>query len=292
MTPMIGQKKILSDIYQILENDAFPRFSIIVGSRGSGKYKLAQWICEQLHSSVIDVGTKVDDIRQMIQNCYKLTSDYTYIIRDADGMSLAAKNALLKVTEEPPNNAHFIMTLKDVNQTLETIRSRGTVFMMDPYTPLEIESYIRTYMNIEDHKVIRIYQDLCETPGDVQLLNSYNVSAFDNYIELVVDNVATVSGANAFKIADKLSLKNEDDKYDLELFFKAFIWKCVDRAGESMKEGSANGIHKMDIYLKWARITSSYLRQLGISGINKTSTFDCWLLDIRKETFENDSAGC
>ena len=96
---------------------------------------------------------------------------------------------------------------------------------------------------------------------------------FYNYVEKVVDNIALVSGSNAFKIGDKIAFKDSDEKkYDLKLFWKSFMTICVSRIKDDPFKYSA-GI----------RITSKYLQELRITGINKQSTFDCWLLDIRQE---------
>lgn len=278
---MVGQKHLLQTIDTLIKNNTFPRFAILSGVKGSGKKLISNDIAHKLCDTVINIGIKVDDIREMIKSAYKLTTPCAYIIADADNMSLAAKNALLKVTEEPPNNAYFIMTLQDANRTLDTIRSRGVVFTMEIYTAVEIEEYIKTNIDYGDN--MRIYMDLCENIGDVIALNSYDVEKFYDYVELVVDNIATVSGANSFKIGDKINLKNDEDKYDLTLFFRAFIEVCVNKATDEMNAGNKS---EMQLFLNWMKITCKYLRELGINGINKSAIFDCWLLDIREESFK------
>jgi hypothetical protein len=119
----------------------------------------------------------------------------------------------------------------------------------------------------------QIVDDLCVTPGEVDLLMEMGPVEFYEYAEKVVDNVAVVSGANSFKIAQKIKFKDTDtDKYDLRLFWKAFMTICSSRLREDP--------HR---YAEGIKITSKYLQELRITGINKASTFDCWLLDIRKE---------
>lgn len=281
---MVGQRHLLQALDTLMEKNIFPRFVILSGAEGSGKKLVANKVAHKLCDTVINIGIKVDDIREMIKSAYKLTTPCTYIIADSDNMSLAAKNALLKVTEEPPNNAYFIMTLQDANRTLDTIRSRGTVFYMEPYTPLEIKEFIKTNIGCSDiSRAFAVSMDLCETPGDVIALNSYNIKEFHDYVELVVDNIATVSGANSFKIGDKINFKNDEDKYDLTLFFREFITICLNAAGD---EYYSDNLSKMQLLLNWTKITCKYLRELGINGINKSATFDCWLLDIREASFK------
>lgn len=266
---MIGQIVLLQHIQEQIENGTFPRFSIIVGDKGSGKKTLVHIIAELLGVTSVDwCSTSIDAIRGMITDAH-MTRSYKilYVIPDADTMSIQAKNALLKVTEEPPANCYFIMTLEDLNNTLETIRSRGTVFRMETYTP----DHIREYCKICDIKYDTLYEDICDTPGDVDMLNSFGSTDFYEYVKLTVDHIQKVSLANALKMSNRISMKAEDtENYDLKLFWKAFIKVC---AGKMIQERE---------YIDWIRITSKALSKLRVRGINKQMLFDNWVFDIRE----------
>lgn len=273
---MIGQYNLQSRIEQLIKNHTFPRFSILVGPKGSGKKTFANWIItkivrqEALSYSQVCPDVKIDTIRQIIENAYKTISTNIYVIPDADNMSNAAKNALLKVTEEPPNNAYFIMTLEDENNTLETIRSRGTVFHMDRYTPDEILQYIIEKYGATAEDNVDIFKGICDTPGDADMLVKCGVKSFYDYVQLVVDNIAEVSLANAFKIPSKVALKDTDEGYDLRLFWKAFMKVCFET-----KIG----------YKNWGlavEVTSNYLQKLSVKGINRQMLIDNWVLEIRE----------
>lgn len=283
---MIGQHNLQSRIEQLIENGTFPRFSILVGPKGSGKKTLANKIADIFHDWRFSDGikghwivpdVKIDTIREVITQSYKQVMTMLYIIPDADNMSNAAKNALLKVTEEPPNNAYFIMTLEDENNTLETIRSRGTVFHMDRYTPDEIETYAsmrvaETGNKKDDEHGWNIIRELCETPGDVNTIVEMGVLPFYDYVQLVVDNIAEVSLANAFKIPSKVALKEDAEGYDLRLFWKAFMKVCIDRSYK----------HKDVLrYEEATLVTSKYLQKLKIKGINRQMLIDNWVLEVR-----------
>lgn len=266
---MIGQNLIQQNLKDFIDTNSLPRFSIIVGLKGSGKRTLCKEIGSYSKMSCVECGIKVDDVRDVIESSYKISSPVLYIIPNADDMSVAAKNAMLKVMEEPPNNAYFIMTLNDLSQTLPTIKSRASVFYMDGYTPQELLEYASKYTLSDTEK--DILQDVCETPLEVDILFSMKITEFFDYVELVTDNIAEVSGANSFKIASKIAFKEDPEKYDLELFWKAFMKVCASRLSDNRFRYSG-GI----------QITSKYLQELSITGINKQSTFDQWLLDIRQ----------
>lgn len=270
---MIGQTNLQSQIEQLIENHTFPRFSIFVGPKGSGKKTLAHWIYQKFGKGLfVNIGISVDAVRQCISESYTIRGQQViYLFSDADNMSNAAKNALLKVTEEPPNNAYFIMTLEDENNTLETIRSRATIFHMDRYTPDEIYQYACDFDRC-DTESYKLFTSICDTPGDVDVLKKMGSKEFYDYVQLVVDNIAEVSLANAFKIPSKVALKDDAEGYDLRLFWKAFMNVCWNRSYDYDTKKYCDGIV----------VTSRYLQKLRVKGINRSMLMDNWVLEIRE----------
>lgn len=268
---MIGQEKLLITFETLIAQNKFPKFCIITGLEGSGKRLLVNELHKQFKDTIFSIhGTSVDDIRLMIAECNKLSSvNHLCLIPNADGMSIQARHALLKVTEEPPKNTHIIMTLEDVSNTLETIRSRAVVYKMEPYTVPQLVEYAegKKYKNID------IIRDVCETPGEIDKLCSHDVPEFYSFVNKTVDNIAVANGANVFKIANKLQLKDNNEGYDLILFMKMFIRICKERFDET------NDVK----YMKGIKVTSAYLKDLRIKGISKQGVVDLWILDIRKE---------
>lgn len=274
---IIGQKELLQRFQLMIDSDIYPRFSILVGDKGSGKKTIARMLCKEISDGIYEeCGTKIDEVRELIANAYKIHSLAVYLIPDADNMSNAAKNALLKVTEEPPNNAYFIMTLEDENNTLETIRSRATVFHMDKYSANEILEFAGALT--KDELELEIIEGICRTPGEVQTICRYGVTEFYEYVKLVVDNIAEVSGANSFKIANKVALKDGAEGYDFGLFLKVFMYTVLK---ECVYNGGDRG--KIKSTAEAVLITSDILQELKrVRGINKQMLIDKWILKIRE----------
>ena len=257
---MIGQKHLLEIIDNQLSENSFPRFSIIVGERGSENYKIGAYIARYMGANLINTtDVKVDTIRNIIQEAYKVSSITVYNIIDADGMSIQAQNSLLKVTEEPPNKAYFVMTLEDEYNTLATIRSRGTIYHCDHYTQDELMNYA------EERYGVFKYCGICDTPGEIDLLHEMKADEFYQYVQKVADNISTVNGSNAFKIANKIKFKDTDEGYDLTLFWK--IFQCV-----SFDSGRYDRV----------KLTSTFLALLRTKTINRSMLFDKWILEIRR----------
>lgn len=269
---MIGQANLINNINQL---SRFPNFSIFVGEKGSGKKTLIREMFDGVWINDISVAS----IRDMIKMSYEMHNQI-FIIPDADNMSLSAKNSILKAVEECVNGNKFIMTLETLDNTLDTIKSRATVFYMDSYTHAELQAYIAE-CNITDTDEINALLSVCFNIGDINEMIRTGIMDLYNYANLVIDNIADVSGSNAFKIADKVALKNEADKYDLKLFWRSFAHLCVVRT-LGMTEGDMK-------YLTGATITQRYHNKLRITGINKTALFDMWILDIREAWYDGDS---
>ena len=256
---MIGQKYLKKYVNTLLDEDNFPRFSIFVGPKGSGKKRFLREYFEGIYPE----DNKVDSIRKIIDMAYKVAHK-TFIIPDADDMSNAAKNALLKVVEECPNDNYFIMTLEDEVNTLGTIRSRAQIFYMDMYFPKDLRDYADV-IGIKDEEELKIIADVCTTPGDINILCKQGVKDFYDYTKLVLENVADVSLANALKIPEKLALKDGDEGYDLRLFLRMFMSLCI--------TNQANA--------RWVEYTSRCLTKMRIKGINKQMLLDTWILSLR-----------
>lgn len=263
---MIGQTKVWEKICKLIDNRHFPSFIILLAPRGYGKKTLAKNIAIKLQATYATCGAKVDEIREVIDTANKVRDRVFYCIEDGDSMSLMAKNAMLKITEEPPENAYFCLCITDEKYLLATIKSRGTVFNLDGYSTKELEMYYDGFdrKNLDSKTISTI----AKCPGDINLLNEYG-KEFIDYVNLVIDNISEVEPANAFKSSSKLALKGEEG-YDLCLFFSTFCLLCLDR----MKSDPLR-------YSQGILATSKFVPKAMQSGVNKQQLYDMWVFSIR-----------
>jgi len=225
---MIGQTHLLNKIDKLIQN-GFPRFILLVGEKGSGKKLMSREIANKLGFPLVPIGVGVDEVREVIINSYRNTEPIVYVIPDTDKMSVAAKNALLKITEEPPQKAYFIMTVTNSANTLPTILSRACVLDMDSYTTNQLREYLADKypshtLSIDD---VEFVVKTASVPQEIDTLMTYDVPEVKNYVEMVSQKLHTVSSANAFKIESKLALKKDEDKWDMLLFVKALRHELV-----------------------------------------------------------------
>jgi len=271
---MIGQEKLLDKIDKLVEN-GFPRFVLLVGAKGSGKKLLSREIANRLHYPLVPVGIGVDEVRDVIVNSYRNTEPIVYILPDTDKMSVAAKNALLKITEEPPQKAYFILTVTDLSNTLSTLISRACVLKMDNYKEEELLEYLKNkydVSNMAENNIVFVIET-ATVPEEVDTLMTYDVKEFRCFVETVATNLHTVSAANSFKILNKLALKKDEDKWDVLLFVQAL-------RQELLRLYYNEGI---EYYFRAYVQAGTLLKELKYkNSVNRQYCLDQFILDVRK----------
>lgn len=268
---MIGQRRINNWIDN-LDCDNFPNFILLSGGKGSGKTTIAKTIAKKLNATFTVAGIKVDEIREVIDTAYTVKDKTLYCIQEADTMRNEAKNALLKITEEPPKNAYFVLTVCDDSTVLDTIKSRAMCFTLDPYTFEELQKYFWSLSYVSSDVSKEEVETICTiatTPYEVERLIEYGKDFID-FVNLVVDFISEVEPANAFKTSNKLAIKS-DEGYDLKLFWEVFVYVCMKRLEEDCLK-----------YTKGACATIPYIAKIQKLGVNKQQVYDSWVFEIRE----------
>lgn len=268
----VGQTANLKYLESCTERGNMPQFLILIGPPHSGKRTMADHIARHLIKSIpTETEPGIDGVRAVIETAYKATMPACYIFADCDQMSTASLNALLKVTEEPPKQAHFILTAS--GNVLETLQSRATILFMQPYTQEQLKQFT------SDEAALRI----CTTPGAILTLGD-NAQALADFCEKFVDSVATVTGVNAFKIPGYLKLKDEDEGHDLHLFFDGVSAVCAELAMQLAENGQQKEAQRL---LKVMLLTGEVDQRTQRKSVRKDSLVDMWILDVRNALKED-----
>ena len=259
-----GQDRILRGIDETVSYNRFPRFSIIVAPTGFGKKVISDYIARKLHANFVPCESTVDGVRNVIADSYAVADTTLYMFADADNMSVVAKNALLKVTEEPPNNAYFIMTVSDLSNVLGTLISRGNVMYLDPYTTNDLKEFAsyKKYNFTDEAKKI-VYQ-ICSCPQDIISAEETDITSVYNLAESFVKYIGKANLANELKITPKLKLKESTDGIDPIMFLRCVVLSCADLV---INHGQLD-------YDGVIRVVSSSITSLCTKGCNKQSIID------------------
>lgn len=274
---MIGQKHHKSYINMLVANNLFPRFVLITGPKGSGKKTLAKYVGDLYKNVYVAPDVKISTIREIIDNSYKQKTEMIYIVPDIDTMSKEAQNAILKITEEPPNKARFIMTVEDLGGVLPTIKSRAMSLHMEPYSADELKEYLENGIEYVEtsQKTTKLILDICETPGEIDTFIKCGELQFYEFVHKVVENVKNVEVSNALKILLQLDMKDEGKGYDVPMFLKVFL-RCA-----FIKSRETKDRFEVFDYLRMMPPTSEALTRLKVRGANKNMILTDWIFNIR-----------
>lgn len=255
---MIGQKNNINTVIKWRLNKSVPRFIIISGSNGSGRLTLAKVIMKTVGANGVILGNSIENVRETIENAYKVTETTFYIFRNADDMRTEAKNALLKVVEEPPNNAYFIMTVQNIGNMLGTIKSRGTLIKMQPYSIDEKKEFTT------DEQLLKY----CSNIGQMKDVDKKQLDLAVETAKNVITGLSKKSGTIVLKSCTILRAKQtETEKLDCNIFMRVFEHELP------VKMMSRNIIDSIEV--------CKY--ELQRSTINKKFSIECMLLRILEE---------
>ena len=270
-----GQKELLSDINTLIDKNKFPHFAILVGGVGFGKKLLADYISMRLGANFVPCGIKAEEVRDVIYNSYTVAEKTLYMFFDCDDMSVTSKNALLKVTEEPPNDSYFIMTVQDISSVLGTIISRATVFYMNPYSVNDIDEYIKKNGFDFDDKTRSIVRQICTCPNDVRIASSSDIKSVYDTADKFIQYIGAVNLANELKISQSLDIKKDDnEKINTVMFMRCILLCCSQMI-------SQDGVIPDDIKVFHSIIkeTSKSLIEFQTKGSSRQSVIDNWIVN-------------
>lgn len=218
---MIGQERIKQQIKELIDNNSYPRFSILVGKSGIGKKTLGKFIAKTLGYQYIVWTNKIDDIRELVELMNKQPDPVVYCIPGYEDMSVGARNALLKVCEEPPNNSYIILTSSLKEIILPTLLGRGTTFELGTYSKDELFEIVKEQNSSLDNNEILYKIKYCEVPGEFILFGESKIEDFENFVNMLWTNIGVASAGNLLKVTSKIQLKDEGSGFNLSLFINA-----------------------------------------------------------------------
>ena len=131
-----------------------------------------------------------------------------FIIDQAETMTEAAANSILKTIEEPPDSSRIILVTAFPYQLLPTIRSRCQIFPFHPLSQKEILAYLRDQGSIGDLEMIAAYSE-GSIGRALQLDLEETLEARDLMLELLSSWCAHQSFKAVFQKCEQSPLKTD-----------------------------------------------------------------------------------
>lgn len=277
MKNFIGQRhnKTLVDTW--CKKNMFPRFMVITGAVGSGKTLMADYICSSISAYKVVCNIDVDNVREVIKNSYSLIKPCIYVFLNAHKMSTQAKNALLKVTEEPPNKAYFILTSVSMELLLPTLKSRCVEIKMDRYSEKDlldcgIDKKLLPYINV---------------PGQAENVTIEDMKNMVEICDTFLANLNNLDGS-ILALCNKISFKDGQDGYNLDIIFNILRIRCWEvvfgnRQGEFALDYSTPYTqlnYNVSKYVKVINLISDTQHLINTTNVSKLSAFDVMLFKL------------
>lgn len=168
------------------------------GERPCGICSACYKVQKGIHPDVITVGAEalrpqsfhIGVVRELRSQAFVAPNEgckKIYILQNAQNMTVQAQNALLKILEEPPEHAMFILICENRSSLLETILSRCTVFTLHAPDEEECARYLQQRKpGLEQQAYLSA---AWESGGNIgralQLLESGGSQAWENSQELL-----------------------------------------------------------------------------------------------------------
>lgn len=139
---VVGQPEAVRSLSAMISRKAVPHVLLMSGPSGTGKTTLARIVARELGCGKRDLSEincadfrgidTVRDIRQRMQLAPLSGSCRVWIIDEAAKLSNDAQNAFLKILEDTPGHAYFMLATTDPAKLLETVRTRCTEIKLGP----------------------------------------------------------------------------------------------------------------------------------------------------------------
>ncbi len=258
---IIGHTRQIEELKRSLTEGRLPNAWLFSGMRGLGKRLVAQTLASALicraknspcggctaclkissnsHPDFFMIEPEkdrvlIDQIRDLTQKVqfHPLEADVKIaIVDDADAMTDAAANSLLKVLEEPPPNTHFILISAAAHRILPTIRSRSRRITFSPLIDDEIAGYLTKTLGWDESQAARAAR---MAQGSLGIA----ISLTPEIVNVVLERFESITKRGA--AADIITTSEEwaSDATQIPIILDVLQGFFRDRLRDSVKSGS------------------------------------------------------
>lgn len=211
----------------------------------------------------------VDVIRNMIAECMIRpfqAKHKIFIIKDGDLLNPQAQNAFLKIIEEPPEYAVFIIVCTDSDQLLQTVRSRSVTVTFPPVNDVIVRQYIESKYPDELRTDFLVkYCSGIPTAAD-DIIGRENFEQLRDETLSLVPKILTPNKSHAFAVAEYFDANKDfaEELYDMILAYM--------RDALVVSMGKPDMVINSDKTDKINKLASAYSPSLIACGIDNIIT--------------------
>ena len=274
---MIGQDKLIAKLksYTIT---TLPHSILLCGEVGCGKHTLAKELAEYFNLDLIDISEiiSLDTINEIATKPIPAM----YLI-DCSVLTDRHQNIILKFLEEPSSYAYLVLLCANKSMILQTVSNRCVSFEFEPYSrstlakfldkdfdfdPFSSDSTTPFTTNEESSHIL----DVCTTPGQVLSIHSGDLTKLEELCETIITKMHKANYSNTLSITQKINLKDEFDKFDLQVFFNVLLQTLL----RLINENYSNELFEMYNFI------SGFKKRLRDSRLNKEFFIENFLTNL------------
>jgi DNA polymerase III subunit delta' len=177
---------------------------------------------------------RIDEVREVIQKIHRAsgTGGWRIVIVDsADDLNRSSANALLKLIEEPPERALFLLVAHQPGRILPTIRSRCRRLLLEPLQPTEVVAAIRAlgegFADVSEATLTAAAEASEGCVREALRLLDGDVLAFDRALRGMFERLPEVDWSAAHALADRLT--GHENEAAFETFLSRLYRFLVER---------------------------------------------------------------
>ncbi len=219
---LVGQKKNLD----LIKNwTTMPSFTIIQGNNDMGKTYFVKYLCKKYGLGYMLLDNKVDTVRKLVASS-KPNGNIVYHFKDFHLASVNAKNALLKITEEPLEGNYIAITgLKQ----LDTLESRARIIKMQPYTDEELLEFIEKY-SLDNDIAKKLLWCNFKTPSTLLKYGKIeNIEDIISFASSIAMDIYRLSQTDVNRISTKFDRNYDKGKIDEALIFIEILCNLLEK---------------------------------------------------------------
>lgn len=245
---IVGQEHIVTHIKNAVKLNKISHAYMICGEKGMGKKLVADRFsmllqcegdnekpCMQCRACKQAMGKNnpdikwvyhekpntisVEEAREQLINDIAIkpySSKYKiYIIDEAEKMSVAAQNAILKTIEEPPEYGIIMILTQSKEMMLETIQSRCVLLEMRPVQKNDFKTYFQSKMKVPDYEIDSLLEFSAGNIGKARdMVESDQYSAMRDHVVEILKNIKKMDAATfSSKMKEAANYKNDMNGY-------------------------------------------------------------------------------
>jgi len=310
---LIGHANTLARLFESLDRDDLPHALLFTGPAGIGKSRAALILaayaacssgagkpcgecapCRQIIAAThpdLQIVTLVRgkkeigvDLARSLKHFVQLRSVSARrkiaIVDDADRLSIAAQNALLKTLEEPPGHALLVLVSASPGGLLSTVRSRCQRVVFQPLPVGEVQAVLER-CGVEGVEAAHWAAESEGSPGRVlQQRSLWQEDERDELLRMLAELDAARYGSVV--VASKMFGKNEQDMaVRLEGLLRWYREEAV-RAVAGDDADTAPSTVAADSALRRTEIVADALRTLRRTNPNRSLLAEALLLKLAR----------